>query len=309
MPHHRPPFSLALAALLAAPVIAHADCPPLGPSIRPSGGPAAYTIMGRSPLVAPPKHHTPVPSGPLSGVRITLSRGACLGDCPIYKVTLFGDGHGVYEGRFFVLTSGTRRFDVPPQTLQCLVDAFRKADFWSLSDRYVAQITDNPSYEVSLTVGGQTKTVTDYIGQLVGMPRVVTDLELAVDAVGGTPWARGGPATLPALIADGLDVKGREGADLLARAAQYAPDEVAVALIKAGAPLDGHGDGFEGPGKGPSPLESAVRRGRPGLVRALLEAGAFAGAGAGKREALLQAAKHGDDVETRRRIEAAAARR
>jgi hypothetical protein len=43
-----------------------------------------------------------------------------------------------------------------------------------------------------LSVGGRTKTVTDYVGEQVGMPVVITDLENAVDEAAGTErWIKG----------------------------------------------------------------------------------------------------------------------
>lgn len=34
--------------------------------------------------------------------KLTLKRGACYGDCPVYEVTLFADGTVTWVGEFFV---------------------------------------------------------------------------------------------------------------------------------------------------------------------------------------------------------------
>jgi hypothetical protein len=43
-----------------------------------------------------------------------------------------------------------------------------------------------PTFTVSLTRNGQTKTVVDYGGPSVGMPRTVRDLQAEIDRVAGT---------------------------------------------------------------------------------------------------------------------------
>jgi hypothetical protein len=73
-----------------------------------------------------------------------------------------------------------------------LVRQFEKARFFAAGDNYIARVTDNPTYKLTLTVAGETKTVTDYVGEQVGMPLVNTDLENAVDDVAGTErWIKG----------------------------------------------------------------------------------------------------------------------
>ena len=52
-------------------------------------------------------------------------------------------------------------------------------------DRYVSGITDNPAYETSIFFDGMSKSVLDYVGQSVGMPSTVSDLEAAIDRLSG----------------------------------------------------------------------------------------------------------------------------
>ena len=49
---------------------------------------------------------TPVPDN-IKEVVITLERTACFGVCPVYKLTVYGDGRVVYEGKRFVRVEGT----------------------------------------------------------------------------------------------------------------------------------------------------------------------------------------------------------
>ena len=66
-----------------------------------------------------------------------------------------------------------------------LVDFFRKTNYFSLDDRYVSAITDNPTYETSISFDGISKSVVDYVGPSVGMPSTVTELEAAIDRLSG----------------------------------------------------------------------------------------------------------------------------
>jgi hypothetical protein len=73
-----------------------------------------------------------------------------------------------------------------------LLEKFRKADYFSLKDKYVLEATDLEEISTSLTIDGQTKKVRDYGGLKVGMPEAVTALEIALDkAAVSTFWAQG----------------------------------------------------------------------------------------------------------------------
>ena len=73
---------------------------------------------------------------------------------------------------------------------------FEKAKFFAAGDKYIAKVTDNPTYTLTLTVGGKTKTVTDYVGIEVGLPLAISDLENAVDDTAGTQrWIKGNDQT------------------------------------------------------------------------------------------------------------------
>jgi hypothetical protein len=55
----------------------------------------------------------------------------------------------------------------------------------------MGHVTDLPTYKVTLSFDGRTKRVVDYAGQMVGLPKVVADLEDAIDKTAGTEkWTR-----------------------------------------------------------------------------------------------------------------------
>jgi ankyrin repeat protein len=266
--------------------------------VQQNPGVAGFTIMGRMRPLPAPKIHRPVPEGPLEGVSIELQRTNCLGTCPLYSVRLNGDGSAVYSGGDFVLVRGEHRFEVPKQSVRCLLEAFRAADFWSLHPEYRAPITDLPTYRLTLRIGARSKTVVDYDGEAVGMPRAVTALEAAVDRIGGDRWVLGDEHTLDDLRREHFYIRSPDGAALLAQAAESAPEQLALDLIAAGAPATGRQSlsGFmrrEG-GEGRTALEAASLAGRIRVVRALIAAGAMASPAPGQREAaLMQGAMSG----------------
>lgn len=129
---------------------------------------------------------TPAQGGP---VTITLTRSVCFGFCPAYRVTIAADGQVVYVGERFVNVVGERRAIIPREEVQRLVRRFDEIGFDQLRDSYRAQVTDLPTYTVTLERNGRRKTVTDYGGLSAGMPQAVRDLQDEIDRVANTgPW-------------------------------------------------------------------------------------------------------------------------
>jgi ankyrin repeat protein len=212
----------------------------------------------------------------LRAVSIVLERGECFGTCPTYRVELRGTGEIIYEGRKYVLVEGQHRMTIDPQRVAALVEEFRKSDFWSLRPAYVASITDSPSYRLTLSIDGQARTVTDYVGKAVGMPDFVTALEEAVDKVAGTRrWITGDEETLASLQREKWDFSSRATASMLARAAVEAPDAVVFGLLAKGAPVKGGGSPEPGEEEPPrTALDNACLMARVDLAQRLIALGA-----------------------------------
>ena len=132
----------------------------------------------------------PIPSGfrcDIENVVITLERTPCFGFCPSYHVAVYGNGTLVYEGRDFVEVNGGQRSEIPHSNVQELVDEFYEVGFFSLRDKYAAQITDLPSQTTSITIDGTTKTV--YRNGFE--PERLAMLEDMIDKVAGTEkWVK-----------------------------------------------------------------------------------------------------------------------
>ncbi len=124
-------------------------------------------------------------------IEITLERTACFGSCPVYTVTIAGDGSVSYEGRWYVGVTGKQGAHIDPAAVRALVHGFEAIDFFSLRDSYrsvenadgsVTEVTDLPTTFVSLRLGDRVKRVEDYFGG----PKALRDLEDRIDEVAGT---------------------------------------------------------------------------------------------------------------------------
>lgn len=121
-------------------------------------------------------------------VVITMERTICFGTCPAYEVAVYGNGTVVYEGFDFVAVEGRRTSQITGEQVEELVNQFYKNGFFSLRDRYEAQVTDLPSTTTSITIGGSEKSVYRYGFQ----PENLIALEDRIDEIAGTAkWVKG----------------------------------------------------------------------------------------------------------------------
>ena len=127
------------------------------------------------------------PTPDYSGAIITLERTPCFGSCPIYKLTIYGDGRVEYVGTQFVAVAGPRSDTLTAGQVRELFGAFELAGYFKLADEYMAPVTDLPTTITSLTLGGQSKTVSNYGGCMIDMPnkapQALCDLETKIDTI------------------------------------------------------------------------------------------------------------------------------
>ena len=156
---------------------------------------------------------------------------------------------GDLSGKAFVLVPGRHTYEVSPQNVQCLVAQFRAADFWSLNSSYEAPVTDSPAYSVTLEISGAKKTVADYVGRAVGMPKAVTALEDEIDGNGSNRWVYGDSETLPSLRREHFDFHSEDAATILANAVGSGSEEFVLGLLAEGAPATGRQSDFRRTGR------------------------------------------------------------
>ena len=124
-------------------------------------------------------------------VSITLERTPCYGTCPVYRLSITGNGAVSFEGRQHVQRPGVATGHISEEQVQALVSAFEEADFFALADRYEygeptcsRYVTDHPSAVTTYTIGGRSKTVRHDYG-CRGAPQQLTKLEAQIDSVAG----------------------------------------------------------------------------------------------------------------------------
>jgi hypothetical protein len=173
-----------------------------------------------------------------SRISVQLSRSGCFGSCPSYTVSIGGDGKVTYRGSAYVSISGEHVSQIDGAAVTRLLELFRAANFFALKDQYWASITDVPTYHLSLKIGNRVKTVEDSIGERVGMPTVVTELEAAVDLAADTArWVTSSPSTPEAMRKAGISFNSPEAARILRGAVSVGDVATVRALLDAGTPV------------------------------------------------------------------------
>jgi hypothetical protein len=136
-------------------------------------------------------------STPAAGTVVTLERGPCFGTCPVYRVSLAGDGRVEFVGTRFVSREGTVTSRVAPERVDRLVRSLGASGYFALADDYVSDApacgryaTDAPTVVISVRTAARDKTVRHDHG-CVGAPAELTRMEQLIDSVAGTTrWTK-----------------------------------------------------------------------------------------------------------------------
>lgn len=94
-----------------------------------------------------------------SQIALTLSRTECYGTCPIYTVTLHGDGRVDWEGRKYVTEIGERHGRVEPQVVRILLRRAEELHVFDLPDEYTEPVADIPDTVHGFQIAGRMKSV------------------------------------------------------------------------------------------------------------------------------------------------------
>jgi hypothetical protein len=119
-----------------------------------------------------------------------MERTACFGFCPVYEVTVYGDGEVQYIGKDFVEVEGEQTSQISEEQVRVLVQAFYDAGFFEMEDRYEDNVTDLPSTTTTITIDGETKSVYNYYGA----PESLIELEQTIDRISGASEWVGDPS-------------------------------------------------------------------------------------------------------------------
>lgn len=67
---------------------------------------------------------------------MSLERTGCFGPCPVYMLTILGDGTVKYIGSLWVGVEGAREDKISPEQVAILVNQFLRHRFFELADTY-----------------------------------------------------------------------------------------------------------------------------------------------------------------------------
>lgn len=185
-----------------------------------------------------PVHHvTPPALRRNSQIAISLERTGCFGSCPSYSVTV-NSQKIVFTGNSFVVATGNHAAKADPARVRALAAKFISADFYSMDPVYRAGVTDCATFVVGIVIDGHGWKVEDYMGDWVGMPEVIHELEDAVDELADSQrWINGTDGLVSSLKAENFNFATFAGQSILKEAADRGQTASVRELLQAGVPL------------------------------------------------------------------------
>ncbi len=112
-------------------------------------------------------------------VLIVFQTTVCFGRCPVLKLTIDGSTKmATFIGIENTEKIGTYTKTITKKEVDELAIAFETAQFYSLNDEYLGNITDFPSKYITYTNNGKTKKIRDRSGapkELTSLEKMLTD--------------------------------------------------------------------------------------------------------------------------------------
>jgi len=125
---------------------------------------------------------------PPQDVVITVERTMCYGFCPAYRLSIYGNGKVVYEGRYYVQVEGTRTANIPKSKIRELVAEFERIGFYEFDDHYIIGGSDLPSVLVSIDLEGRSKVIDIYGAEMIAPEEIANLIKQIEEAVNVARW-------------------------------------------------------------------------------------------------------------------------
>ncbi len=113
---------------------------------------------------------------------ITLTRGPCMGACPVYALTVRADGQVAFEGLRHTCQAGATTATLPAADARALLDAVRDAGLPTAPDYTHVDMTDAPTVHLATSFGENKHVVAHYLG-MRDVPDKVAAIEARIDAI------------------------------------------------------------------------------------------------------------------------------
>lgn len=111
-----------------------------------------------------------------------LERTACMGPCPVDRLTVYTDGRLEYEGGENAPRAGLYRGQLSEAERQQLVATFEAANFFGFQDNYVATVSDLPTKYLTYWQGSRSKRIRDYAGAPAALKALEVELITLIKA-------------------------------------------------------------------------------------------------------------------------------
>lgn len=153
---------------------------------------AAAVLTGCSTAANGEAESVDVSAAAMENVEISMQRLPCFGTCPVYSVSIRGDGTVTYNGEQHVLTRGeaTRTIDVAD--VAALLRRLEDGGYFTFADNYTMNApgcgmyhTDAPRAITVVTTAERTKRIEHDFG-CNGAPAALRRLQDAIDRTAGT---------------------------------------------------------------------------------------------------------------------------
>lgn len=120
----------------------------------------------------------------VSDCSVVIQRTTCFGTCPVYVMTILGNGKVEFEGGRFVEAIGNHTTEIPVDSMRALIHQIDTCGWFDLKDAYKEySITDAPAVKTVVTMGKRTKTIEHYTGDLTA-PAILKIIERRIDEIG-----------------------------------------------------------------------------------------------------------------------------
>lgn len=153
---------------------------------------AAAVLTGCSTAANGEAERVDVSAAALEHVEISMQRLPCFGTCPVYSVSIRGDGTVTFTGEQHVMTRGTATRTIDVEDVASLLRRLEEGGYFSFADNYTMNApacgmyhTDAPRAITVVRTAERTKRIEHDFG-CSGAPAALRRLQDAIDRTAGT---------------------------------------------------------------------------------------------------------------------------
>ena len=146
----------------------------------------AVSIAGLGALWLPGRGYSLVHANNRNSLIIEVWHSNCQIGCPVYRITVHGNGAVEYVGEQFVKVRAAQSSSLSQEEMQAVLAGFDRADFFSLEDQAFAWGYHTARVSVRISVDGKTKEVSSdmyHIGAKSGLQARFVDAAADLDRI------------------------------------------------------------------------------------------------------------------------------